>query len=264
MPYPLSATKLQAYQRCPQSYYWRYELKIKDTAVFAKAALGTALHEALAQIYGDWHYMEAVPPLSWVHDCWEQHSEHLKPSQAEEGRDILTTYYYKFIEPLPVLRRPLAVEGKLQGTLRVANLEFTIHGRYDRLDYLEDGLELIDYKSNRDGKLPDPRVTHLQIGLYYLALEQTYQQCLQRLSLIYLRTGEQMSYEVNPEYKQRAKGLIGQLALDLRTDKEWTPTPGEHCKQCNYAKYCSAVQAYPEPLPEVGKQERHMQLVLSL
>lgn len=264
MAYSLTATKLQAYQRCPQSYYWRYELKIKDTAVFAKAAFGTALHEALAQIYRDWDYLDALPPLSWVHECWKQHSQHLKPGQADGGREILSSYYDKFIEPLPVLRRPLAVEGKLQGTLRVANLEFTIHGRYDRLDYLEDGLELIDYKSNRDGTLPDPRVTHLQIGLYYLALEQTYQQCLQRLSLIYLRSSEQMSYEANPEYKQRARATIGQLALHLRTDREWIPTPGDHCKQCNYSKYCSAIQADPEPLPEVGKQQRHLQLVLSL
>jgi len=72
MAYPLSATKLQAYQRCPQAYYWRYELGIKDTAVFAKAALGTALHEALAQIYQDWDYLDALPPISWVYNCWEQ------------------------------------------------------------------------------------------------------------------------------------------------------------------------------------------------
>ncbi len=263
MAYRLSATKLQAYQSCPQSYYWRYELKIKDTAVFAKAALGTALHQALAQSYRDWHYMDALPPLSWVHDCWEQQCQNLKPSQADEGKDILTAYYSKFIEPLPVLRRPLAVEGRLQGTLRVANLEFTIHGRYDRLDYLEDGLELIDYKSNRDGKLPDPQVIHLQIGLYFLALEQTYQQSLQRMSLLYLRTGEQVGFEATTEYKQRVRATIGQLALHLRTDREWTPTPGEHCQQCNYAKYCAAIQVDPEPLPEVGKPQ-HMQLVLSL
>jgi len=122
MAYSLSATKLQAYQRCPQSYYWRYELKLKDLAVFAKAALGTALHEALAQIYQDWHYKDALASLSWMHGCWEQHSQQLKPAQVVEGREILSSYYYKFIEPLPVFQRPLAVEGKLQGTLRLVGL----------------------------------------------------------------------------------------------------------------------------------------------
>jgi len=57
---------------------------------------------------------------------------------------------------------------------------------------------------------------------------------------------------------------IEQLALHLRTDSEWAPAPGDHCKQCDYAKYCSAMQVAPEPLPGVGKSQRHMRLVLSL
>jgi putative RecB family exonuclease len=71
------------------------------------------------------------------------------------------------------------VEGNIQGILRVQNLEFKISGRCDgrganrlrhRIDYVEDGLELIDYKSTRAVKLPNPDEIDLQIGLYYLAL----------------------------------------------------------------------------------------------
>jgi len=73
----------------------------------------------------------------------------------------------------------------------VANLGLRFLG--DRIDYLEDGLELIDYKSTKEVKLPDPAEIDLQIGLYYLALEQRYRSCLQRLSLLYLRSGEKLS-----------------------------------------------------------------------
>jgi hypothetical protein len=39
-------------------------VKAKRLSSFAKAALGTALHEALAQIYQDWHYKDALASLS--------------------------------------------------------------------------------------------------------------------------------------------------------------------------------------------------------
>ena len=68
------------------------------------------------------------------------------------------------------LRRPIAVEGRIQGQLQAEGVEFRLSGRYDRLDALEDGLELVDYKSTRNPKRPDPNLIDLQMGLYYLAL----------------------------------------------------------------------------------------------
>jgi hypothetical protein len=42
----------------------------------------------------------------------------------------------RFIKTLPVLRKPVAVEGKIKAQLNLCNLEFKVTGRYDRLDYL--------------------------------------------------------------------------------------------------------------------------------
>ncbi len=264
MAYQISASKLQTYHRCPQSYYFRYELGLKTAAFFGSAALGTALHQALAQIYRDWSYIELLPKLDWIHHCWQQHSSALSPAQVEDGREILENYYYNFIAGEAALRRPLAVEGKIQGHLRVANLEFAIAGRYDRIDYLEDGLELIDYKSSKEVKLPLTDEIDLQIGLYYLALEQKYKQSLQQLSLLYLRTGEKFSFDATPKHKQLVEATIGELAFKLRTDDLWEAMPGEHCSRCTYSRYCGAVQENPEPLPENAKTPRRMQLVLNL
>lgn len=264
MSYQISATKLQAYHRCPQAYYFRYELGLKTAAFFGSAALGTALHQALAQVYRDWHYLEALPPLDWIHYCWQQHSGTLSPTQGEEGGEILENYYYQFIAKETALHRPLAVEGKIQGHLRVENLEFKIIGRYDRLDYTEDGLELLDYKSTKEVKLPIPAEIDLQIGLYYLALEQRYRQSLQSLSLLYLRTGEKVTFEATAEHKLLVESTVSELAWKLRTDEEWEATPGEQCDRCTYSRYCGAVQDHPEPLPNSTKTNRQMQLVLNL
>lgn len=231
MVYQLSATKLQTYSRCPQAYHFRYGLGLKTAAFFGSAALGTALHQALAQIYRDWHYLDPLPPFDWIQHCWQQHSGNLSPSQAEEGKEILLGYYRQFIAEETAMFRPLAVEGKVQGLLRVENLEFKISGRYDRLDYTADGLELIDYKSTKEVNLPSPAEIDLQIGLYYLALEQRYRSCLSKLSLLYLRTGEKISFAASADHKQQVSALIGRLAGRLRTDNEWEPTPGQQCER---------------------------------
>jgi putative RecB family exonuclease len=264
MSYFLSAAKLQNYYRCPRAYYFRYERKIEGAAFFGSAVLGTSLHQALAQIYQDWHYQDPIPRLDWIEYCWSQQTRDLTPHQVTEGRSILRRYYDAFIASQSSMRRPLAVEGKIQGTLRTESLEFVLSGRYDRLDYLDDGLELIDYKSAKEVEQLEPDEVDLQIGLYYLALEQRYQRSLKRLSLLYLRTGEKVSFSATPEHRNRVEQVIRGLALELRQDKRWLPFPGEQCNRCAYARYCPAMRADPDPLPEDAKPESGLQLVLSI
>lgn len=264
MAYQISATKLQTYYRCPQAYYFRYELGLKTPGFFGNAALGTALHQTLAKAYRDWDYLEPIPPDSWFNACWQQYSNKLSPSQAEEGQEILANYYHQFIAGETAIARPLAVEGKIQGRLSFNNLEFKISGRYDRIDYTVDGLELIDYKSTKEVKLPSSDEIDLQIGLYYIALEQRYQSCLQQLSLLYLRTGEKIVFEASSNCKQQVETVIGELAWRLRTDEQWEAKTGEQCEVCSFNRYCAAVQDQPEPLPHTANAPRQMQLSLNL
>lgn len=264
MSYVLSAAKLQTYQRCPRAYYFRYERRLDGSSFFGSAALGTSLHQALAQIYQDWHYQDSIPRLDWIEYCWNQQIGDLSSNQIAEGRAILRRYYYSFIVSQSAMRRPLAVEGRIQGSMQVENLEFVLSGRYDRLDYLDDGLELIDYKSAKDIEIAEPEAVDLQIGLYYLALEQRYQRSLKQLSLLYLRTGEKVSYTATPEHRHRVEQVISDLALELRQDRRWVPFPGNQCDRCAYARYCPALQSEPEPLPEDARPEPGLQLVLSL
>lgn len=264
MAYQISATKLQTYYRCPQAYYFRYELGLKTPGFFGNAALGTALHQALAKAYRDWDYLEPIPPLDWVSSCWQRCSSKLSPSQAEEGQEILENYYHQFIAGETAIARPLAVEGLIKGRLSVNNLEFKISGRYDRIDYTAEGLELIDYKSSKEVKLPSSDEIDLQIGLYYIALEQRYQSCLQQLSLLYLRTGEKIVFEASSEHKQQVEAVISELAWKLRTDDLWEARTGEQCEVCSYKRYCAAVEDNPEPLPQTAIAPQQMQLSLNL
>lgn len=266
MSYPLTASKLQTYHRCPHAYYLQYERKLPGKPGFGGAsAVGTAVHEALATMYQQWHYNDPMPDLDWVHRCWEgAQTEGLNEAQMAEGKDLLESYYQNFVVEEGGMRRPVGTEGRLQGTLQANNLEFKITGRYDRLDCLEDGaLEVIDYKSNREVKLPDPTSIDIQLGVYYLALQQTYGQILRYLSLLFLRTGEKVQFEATPDHKAQVTEIITGLAVQLREEQAWEPTPGQQCDRCQYKPYCPAMNDEPQPVPgEVPT--RRLQLALSL
>jgi putative RecB family exonuclease len=264
MAYHLSAAKLQTYQTCPKSYYFKYERGLPGGGFGKSQALGTALHKALAQIYQDWDYLQPMPSFEWLEYCWQNHSQDLDPGQFREGLTILKNYYDRFMTELPSLRRPLAVEGKIQAPWFLDNIEFTLSGRYDRLDWLGDDLELIDYKSTKEIKSLDSNRIDLQLGLYAIALQHIYNCRLKKLSLIYLRTGDKIEFEVTPEHDRRVRQTIAKMAKQLRGEREWKPHQTKACDRCQYSRYCPAIHAEPDPLPESAKPERELQLTLDL
>ena len=261
MAYYLSATKLKSYARCPKAYYFRYECGLSEQRGFGSAALGIALHGALAQFYQDWHYQEPLPSEVWLRQCWEDNSAGLTDKQLDEGWQILTQYYEREVVPAGAMQRPLATEGRIQGTIQANGVEFKLIGRYDRIDFADDGLELIDYKSAKSPTLPSTEEIDLQLGLYCLALEQHYGRSLKRMTLLFLRTGERVTYETSEAHKQQVKAIISDLAQRLREEREWQPQCGVQCSRCQYARYCPAVAQKPEVAVQ---KERKLQLCLSI
>jgi putative RecB family exonuclease len=262
MPYSLSATKLVTYQRCPKAFNFRYERGLSSPAAFGSPDLGNALHQALAIAYRDWHYNDHKPGWDWFESCWSLCVEKLSERQILDGRSILQGYYRDFVVPLSVMPRPLGIESKIKATVQFENIEFALNGRYDRLDNVKGDLELIDYKTTKNAATPDS--VDVQLGLYSIALEQVYQQSLKRVTLIFLRAGETLSFEVNQEHREQVQSLIADLAVRLRADDEWVPKTGDHCERCGFAKYCAAKSAKPEPLPEGGRKRKQVQLTLAV
>ncbi|NJM74896.1 MAG: PD-(D/E)XK nuclease family protein [Acaryochloridaceae cyanobacterium RU_4_10] len=260
MTYKLSATKLVTYKQCPQQYNFRYELGISSRSAFGSPDLGNALHQALAIAYRDWHYNDHKPEWDWFESCWGVSVSKLSEAQIDDGRAILRSYFNDFVVPLNVMQRPLGIESKISAKVQFENIEFALNGRYDRLDNTNGSLELIDYKTTKNTTVPDS--VDVQLGLYYLALQQVYQQSLKRLTLIFLRSGESLSFEVTPAHQKQVRSLISDLAVKLRTDAEWKPKVGGHCDRCTYQKYCTAKTCEPEPVPK--GELRGVQLSLSV
>ena len=262
MAYPLSATKLSTYKQCPKAYNFKYERGLSPPSAFGSRTFGIALHRTLADIYRDWHYDRPLPSLDWFSACWRKHTGELSQAQVHEGWLALQLYHEEFVAPLPQIRKPLGLEANIKASFQVNNIEFSLKGRYDRLDYTDNGLELIDYKTSKS-IVPSDGID-LQLGLYSLILDQIYPEALEMLSLIYLRQGQKISFDVTPEHHQQVSELIGGMAEKLRADQEWEPEVGGHCDRCSYQKYCPAKSEEPEPLPEEARDVREVQLVLGI
>jgi putative RecB family exonuclease len=262
---PLSATRLTTFSRCPRAYYFRYEQKAPGKPVRA-ALLGRSIHEALAQFH-QWPGWRGMPSLAVLQEAWIAAASTLPETQEKEGWQLLKTYYQKFVEPLEQWREPLATEGRLEGTLQAGPVEFKLGGRYDRLDTLRPDtkkgggatLAVTDYKTSRTVLAPDQLAMDIQMGLYQIALNQRYQGSLAQVNHIYLRTGDIVQFEAHEEQQVAVKTKIQSLACALMEDKAFVPKEGEHCRSCEYRKFCPAIHERPESLP---KQTRSLQLSL--
>ncbi|BAD78780.1 unknown protein [Synechococcus elongatus PCC 6301] len=263
MGYRLSATRLQTYHRCAQAYYWRYEQRLPGPAGFGNTALGTSLHRCLAQFHRDWSGLEPQPPIAWLADCWQQAATALNAEQQHQGWQILETYYQQHILTKATWTRPLAVEGRIQATLVLEEIEFLVTGRYDRLDLEEDGLHLVDYKSSQRFDPPSSSQIDVQLGLYQLALEPRFGP-LRSLNWFHLRSGQIYRYNCTEEQRQTVLAQISELARQIRSDQQWQPQVGEQCRSCSYRRFCPAVNAQAEPLPEPTHRPHRLQLALAL
>jgi putative RecB family exonuclease len=266
MAYPLSATKLQHYGRCAHSFSLKY-LKRVPSRPIRQPLLGKAVHQTLAQFYR-WPGWKGVPGLGVMRSVWQETIEHfptLSPGQIAEGWRMLEQYHSLFVQPLDHWHEPLAVEGKLEGRLLEGSVEFKIGGRCDRIERLPSQgdiaqLHLIDYKSSIQPKALSDLEVDLQLGLYQVAIAQRYGASLARVSHIYLRMGEVVSFQTRPQQLQLVQARIEELASKLVSDEAFEPEPGDHCKKCDYRQYCPAVSEKPQRV----EQETGLNLQLSL
>src|SRR5438093_998356 len=193
----LSYTALQTFQNCHFRYHLRYNCGLPSRPRPA-AQSSRALHGALHLFHqglkkprsGD----EALfPPaavsldtlLSHLKGYYDNPTRPLTESQYREGRALLTRYCEVHRGHFPT---PYLLEEKFH--LHVG--PFLLTGRFDRVDEIPDGFEIVDYKlAHRSLLPPDP----LQLDVYQLGFQAMTGQVAKKLSFYYLKLGEKVTVE---------------------------------------------------------------------
>ncbi len=192
------------------------------------------------------------PSLDELLQFYEQHWLHRGYESAEEeakykayGKNILTEFWEIHNANFQM---PLAVEHMFNIDIDGIKLR----GFIDRVDKLESGgLSVVDYKTNKELFTANDLEKDLQLTLYQLAAEQTWQLPVEKLTLYHLRSNTACSCEPRSETRiEQTRQLVLSVAKNI-TEERFPATENPYCP-CDFPEHCpyyrhQHMEAAPEP-----------------
>jgi RecB family exonuclease len=164
---------------------------------------------------------------SWI-DEWYV-SDQQREKYRAQGKESLKGFYAQLPDEDPT---PLAIE---QGfTLKLGSI--VLKGRIDRMDTFEDGVEIIDYKTGK----PKTRLSSddkEQLLLYQLAARDVLGLHVKKLTFHYLQDNSKVSFLGTDVQLLDLQDSIVNRVQQIK-DSSFLPTPGFHCRFCDFADIC--------------------------
>jgi putative RecB family exonuclease len=223
-------------------------LKGKDRWYFS---FGTTMHGCVEYFFK----VNTPPPPSleelldyyeqtWIPRAYESVEEESR--YKEYGREILTRFWEIHNADF---RIPIAVERGF--SLDIDGIK--LRGFIDRVDKLESGgLSIIDYKTNKELFTTDYLENDLQLTIYQMAAEQTWQLPVEMLTLYHLRSNTACSCPPrDTERLEQIRRLVNEVAENIACEK-FSATENQFCP-CDFAEHCPYYRhqylvAEPEPV----------------
>lgn len=267
-PSSLSPSRAADFMRCPLLYRLRVIDKLPEKPSPA-AARGTVVHAVLERLFDTpagertTERARAMVPGQWQRLLGER-PELSQLFPAGEGQDLaewlegaagLVERWFSLEDPtrLEPAERELYVETELDSGL-------TLRGYIDRLDVApaSGDLRVVDYKT---GKAPRPEYADealFQMKFYALVLWRLRGVVPRRLQLVYLGSGEVMTYDPSEEDLLAVGRKLEALWEAIRRATEsgdWRPRPSRLCDWCDHQAICPSFGGTPPPYPlaVVGK-----------
>lgn len=254
IPKQFSFTQLAAFKTCPYQYKFAHVLKVP---VFGRwtFSFGKTMHNTLQTYFTTWLERtgkkqaslfdgiasEAEPLLvskeellqifetTWIDDWYENDTQ--REEYREKGKESLLAYLHSFATKRP---SPLFLE---QGfTLKFGDV--VLKGRIDRMDAFEDGVEIIDYKtgSPKTDKTLRPEDRE-QLYLYQMAAIDVLGLKPKKLTYHYMEDNSEVSFiGTDDQLSELRQNIIDRVQMIRKSVFE--PTPGFHCRFCDFADIC--------------------------
>lgn len=232
---PLSYTQVSLYQSCPLCYKLQY---IEGLAPKGKwyFSFGNTMHACAEYFFK----VRVPPPPSWEEllAFYEQNWLSVGYESMEEethyqayGQEILDKFWEIHSADF---RMPVAVEKLFYIDIDGIKLR----GYIDRVDKLDSGgLAVVDYKTNKELFTAADLKDDLQLTLYQLAAEQTWNLPVERLTLYHLRSNTPCSCRPRSKIQlNEARNLVLKVADDI-TQGKFPATEHQYCP-CDFPEHC--------------------------
>lgn len=261
-PSSLSPSRASDFMQCPLLYRFRVIDRLPEKPSEA-ATRGTLVHAVLERLFdnpavertagratalipGQWNrLLESKPELS---ELFADDAEGERLSRWLTEAERLVERWFSLEDPtrLEPAERELFVETELESGLR-------LRGVIDRIDVAPTGeVRIVDYKT---GKAPRPEYAEgalFQMKFYALVIWRLKGVVPRRLQLVYLGSGDVMTYDPVVADLERVERKLLALweAIRLATETgEWRPRPTKLCGWCDHQAVCPEFGGTPPVYP---------------
>lgn len=270
----LSPSRAADFLTCPLLYRFRVIDRFPE-APSPAATRGTVVHSVLERLFDlpaidrtleaarsmvapQWAELLAAEP-ELVQLLTESEAETAGTAELAELAELpafladagtLLERYFSLENPqrLEPAERELRVEVELESGL-------VLRGFVDRLDVAPSGdMRVVDYKT---GRAPSPGFeakSMFQMRFYALVLWRLYGRVPRLLQLLYLGSGETLSYEPDEADLRGTQAKVQAIweAIDRATESgDWRPSPSRLCDWCDHKSRCPEFGGVLPPLPAV-------------
>ncbi|MEU5403049.1 RecB family exonuclease [Streptomyces sp. NPDC005963] len=261
-PMSLSPSRASDFMQCPLLYRFRVIDRLPEKPSEA-ATRGTLVHAVLERLF-DVPAGERTPPRakSLVPAQWDRLLEArpelggLFEGDADGERlgrwlgeaESLVERWFALEDPtrLEPAEREMFVETELESGLR-------LRGVIDRVDVAPTGeVRIVDYKT---GKAPRPEYSEgalFQMKFYALVVWRLRKVVPRRLQLVYLGSGDVLTYDPVPADLERVERKLLALWEAIRQATEsgdWRPRPTKLCGWCDHRAVCPEFGGTPPVYP---------------
>jgi DNA helicase-2/ATP-dependent DNA helicase PcrA len=262
LPQKFSFTQLKAFETCPMQYKFAHILSVPTRGKFT-FSFGKTMHATLQKFFdlmlkrknheqtdlfnfsknGNDAQPETiktsnnVPSLdellkiyeeTWIDDWYESKLHH--DEYKNKGREILKAFYKSHINNWPKVR-----ELEKGFNLKIENC--TVFGVIDRIDEVDGGIEIIDYKT---GNVPSDEkyLDKDQLLIYQLAAQEVLSAKPVLLSYYYLDENKKISFlGTDNELKAIKEKIIETVEKIKKSD--FPPKPNLiNCRNCDFKDIC--------------------------
>ncbi len=239
IPDYFSFTQLEAFSRCPLQYKFAHIFKIplhqKSTFVFGKTIHNTLYYFVKYSLQGrtSLKKFQEIYDENWINEWYENKKQRDKYYRL--GKRIINDFYSSFKSSSPriaFIKKSPALEKSF--TLNIGGE--TIKGKIDRIDEIEGGFEIIDYKTGK-AKKKLKKEEKKQLLIYQIAAEDFFKLNPIKLTYYYLDEGRIISFIGNEKEKQETKKDIVDRIKEIKKG-DFKPKPGWHCQYCDFRKIC--------------------------
>jgi putative RecB family exonuclease len=265
-PSSLSPSRAADFMRCPLLYRLRVIDRLPEKPSEA-ATRGTVVHAVLERLFdapaadrtaararsmvaGEWQRLLAArPELGGLFAAAEGAADPAALAAWLESAERLVDRWFTLEDPtrLEPAERELYVETVLESGL-------TLRGYVDRLDIAPVGgdLRVVDYKT---GKAPRPEYAEeplFQMKFYALVLWRLRGVVPRRLQLVYLGSGDVMTYdpsEADLRATERKLLALWEAITEATASGEWRPRRSPLCGWCDHQAVCPEFGGTPPPYP---------------